>query len=307
MIKTGIVDGGSSDSAELLRILLHHPDVDLRWVMNIGHAGRHVTDVHHFLVGDTDLEFVDTPQWDNVDVVFLTGELCMDDDWMAELPESLRIINLTPRSGEADEQESGFVYGLSEANRRRLVHDCRRVVCPGDMAMALSLCLLPLAKNLMLNSDMHCTMIVGNQQGPAGSRVRMLDVDAYRGQLDEVRRLLSGVQSSYDSAIHFTAMQACYARGLLLTVYLKCAVDVVMVRQLFEQYYDDHHFTYLVDDYPDLGDVVGTNKCLLNIERDGDYLRITSAIDNRVKGGVGNAVHMMNLMFGLHERVGLQL
>lgn len=36
-------------------------------------------------------------------------------------------------------------------------------------------------------------------------------------------------------------------------------------------------------------------------------LRITSVLDPAIKGGAGNAVHLMNLMFGLHERTGLDL
>ena len=80
-----------------------------------------------------------------------------------------------------------------------------------------------------------------------------------------------------------------------------------MVRELFEQYYDDHNFTFVIDHEPMLCDVAGTNKCLIHISREGEYLRVTSAIDNRLKGGVGSAVHAMNLLFGLHERTGLML
>ncbi len=34
---------------------------------------------------------------------------------------------------------------------------------------------------------------------------------------------------------------------------------------------------------------------------------ITSVIDNLLKGGAGNAVHCMNLLFGLSEKTGLAL
>ena len=58
---------------------------------------------------------------------------------------------------------------------------------------------------------------------------------------------------------------------------------------------------------PDLKQVVNTNKCLLYLEKHDGKLLIVSVIDNLLKGASGQAVHNMNLLFGLHERVGLQL
>lgn len=310
MIKTGIVGGASASAAQLLRVLLHHPDVDLRWVMAAGHNDECVSSVHPSLVGDTDLTFCEEPseqQWQATDVVILCDDKSSDPAWLNLVPPGVRIIDLSPRYRLTDEQESGFVYGMSEINRRRMVHDCTRVTCPGELAMALLLALVPLAKNLMLNTDLHATVVVGNDQATTGSRVVMVDPVHYDGQLQEVKRVLSAVQTSFHSPIHLTAMQACFARGLLATVYFKSGIDVDMVRQLFEEYYDDHNFTFVIDHEPLLCDVAGTNKCLIHISREGEHLRVTSAIDNQLKGGVGTAVHVMNLLFGLHERAGLML
>ena len=63
----------------------------------------------------------------------------------------------------------------------------------------------------------------------------------------------------------------------------------------------------MTDKAPDLKDVVNTNKCILHLEKVDGKLLITSVIDNLVKGASGQAVHNMNLLFGLHERVGLRL
>ena len=76
---------------------------------------------------------------------------------------------------------------------------------------------------------------------------------------------------------------------------------------MYQEYYDDHSFTHIVDKNLDLKQVVGTNKCLLHLEKHGDKLLITSIIDNLLKGASGQAVHNMNLLFGLEEKVGLHL
>ena len=52
---------------------------------------------------------------------------------------------------------------------------------------------------------------------------------------------------------------------------------------------------------------MNTNKCLIHIEKHGNKLLITSIIDNLLKGASGQAVHNMNLLFGLEETVGLKL
>ena len=57
----------------------------------------------------------------------------------------------------------------------------------------------------------------------------------------------------------------------------------------------------------DLKQVINTNKCLIHLEKHGNKLLITSIIDNLLKGASGQAVHNMNLLFGLAETVGLQL
>ena len=102
-------------------------------------------------------------------------------------------------------------------------------------------------------------------------------------------------------------MRGCFSRGILAALYLDCKISLEHLRELYEDYYSDHNFTFVTDKTPDLKDVVNTNKCILHLDRIGDRLLITSVIDNLLKGASGTAVHNLNLLFGLHERVGLNL
>lgn len=79
------------------------------------------------------------------------------------------------------------------------------------------------------------------------------------------------------------------------------------LHRLFEDFYDDHNFTFIVGRPVDILDVANTNKALIHIEKNDDELTISTVIDNIVKGSSGNAIHCMNLLFGLHERTGLCL
>jgi N-acetyl-gamma-glutamyl-phosphate reductase len=61
------------------------------------------------------------------------------------------------------------------------------------------------------------------------------------------------------------------------------------------------------DETLDLKQVVGTNKCLIHIEKQGEMLLVYSIIDNLLKGASGQALQNMNLMCGIDEKAGLNL
>jgi len=76
---------------------------------------------------------------------------------------------------------------------------------------------------------------------------------------------------------------------------------------LYKNYYKDAAFTFVTDTNPDLKEVVNTNKCIVYLEKHGDKLLILSCGDNLLKGASGQAVQNMNLLFGLDEKMGLNL
>ena len=62
-----------------------------------------------------------------------------------------------------------------------------------------------------------------------------------------------------------------------------------------------------MDKSPELKQVVNTNKGIVHVEKHGNKLLIISMIDNLLKGASGQAVQNFNLMFGLDEKMGLNL
>ena len=63
----------------------------------------------------------------------------------------------------------------------------------------------------------------------------------------------------------------------------------------------------MIHSLSNLTEVAGTNKCIINIQKVGDRVVINTVIDDLIKGAAAMAVHDMNLLFGLQERVGLML
>ncbi len=319
MIKAGVIGGSDYTAGELIRLLTHHPDVELRWVNCNSNAGRRVDSVHQGLAGELNLVFTAETPLADVNVVFLCNPHGSSrpfvEEHKNEIPADLCIIDLSPDFRVEDESHD-FVYGLPELNRRRLVHDCRHVANPGSFATAIQLSLIPLAKNLLLNDDIHITGITGClgadvEPKPANLAWRNDNVTVYKpfvhAHLNEVRQSLTQLQRSFKNRLDFIPMQASFARGVYTATYLNCPVDLREIRKLYEDYYDDHNFTFISDREVDLKDVMNTNKCLIHLDKIDGKLLITTVIDSLLKGACGTAVHNMNLLFGLHERVGLYL
>ena len=79
------------------------------------------------------------------------------------------------------------------------------------------------------------------------------------------------------------------------------------LKKLYHKYYENADFTTVSEDPVHLKQVVNTNKCILHLEKHGDYLLVTSVVDNLLKGASGQAVENMNLVFGMDQAEGLKL
>ncbi len=318
MIKAGIIGGAGYTAGELIRLLINHPDVQIEWINSSSNAGNRVDAVHQGLIGETDLKFISETPFEDIDVMFCCTPHGETRKFMEahNVPENLRIIDLSTDYRHQDGSHD-FVYGLPELNRKKIVNGTKHIANPGCFATCIQLALLPLAKNLLLNSDIHVHAITGSTgagvKPGATSHFswRNDNVSIYKPfkhqHLDEIRQSLTQLQNSFKSELNFIPVRGCFSRGIFASVYLDCPLELDMVRKLYDDYYSDHSFTFVTDKMPDLKDVVNTNKCLLHLIKEGDKLLIISVIDNLLKGASGQAVHNMNLLFGLHERVGLAL
>ncbi|WP_210466374.1 N-acetyl-gamma-glutamyl-phosphate reductase [Rufibacter roseolus] len=320
LIKVGIVGGAGYTGGELLRLLVHHPHVDISFVHSNSQAGKPVTATHTDLIGDTDLVFTNELGTE-VDVLFLCvghgdAKKFLDAN---SIPDAVKIIDLSQDFRLTEKSSFGnrqFVYGLPELNREQ-IKTAANVANPGCFATAIQLALLPLAQNGSLPEEVHVSGITGSTG--AGQKLaetshfswRNNNISSYKvfghQHLDEITESLQSLQNGLDTAIRFVPYRGNFSRGILCTTYLNSDLSLEDAQTLFREFYAGHPYTLITDQNPDLKQVVNTNKCLLYLEKHDGQLVITSLIDNLLKGASGQAVQNMNLLFGLEERAGLQL
>ena len=231
------------------------------------------------------------------------------------LPDELKVIDLS-MDYRIKSNDHDFIYGLPELNRRNTCKS-RYVANPGCFATCIELGLLPLAKEHLLNGDISVNAITGSTGAgvkPSSSTHfswRDNNISIYKPfehqHLPEILQSIRQLQPDFDGEIDFIPYRGCFPRGIFATLVVKCDLDIETIYKLYESYYERDSFTHIVKRGIDLKQVVNTNKCLIHLEKHGNKLLITSVIDNLLKGASGNAIHNMNLLFGLAETVGLQL
>jgi len=318
MIRVGIIGGAGYTAGELIRLLLNHPDVEMKFIHSTSHAGDRITSVHEGLYGETDLIFTDELPLQEADVVFFCTAHGDTRKFMEshQLPENLKVIDLS-MDYRLKTERNDFIYGLPELNRRTICHS-RYVANPGCFATCILLGLLPLAKHLLLNDEVIVNAITGSTGAgvkPGATshfswRNNNLSIyKPFRHQhVPEIEQSLCQLQHSFRSEIAFIPYRGDFPRGIFATLIVKNTMSEEDLYKLYEDYYAEDSFVFLVKENIDLKQVVNTNKCLIHLERHGtDKLLIVSCIDNLLKGASGTAVHNMNLMFNLEETIGLKL
>ncbi len=317
MIRVGIIGGAGYTAGELIRLLLIHPETEIVFINSNSNAGNRVADIHTGLHGDTELVFTDKMPFDEIDLLFMCTAHGESRRFFEShvFPDELKIIDLS-MDYRIKSQYHDFIYGLPELNRRNTCKS-RYVSNPGGFATCIELGLLPLAKEHLLKGDVQVNALIGSTG--TGSKPhpslnfswRDNNISVFKPfehpHLPEIMQSIKQLQPEYDGEIDFIPYYGNFPRGIFATLVVKCDIDIETLYKMYVSYYDRDSFTHIVNTPLDLKQVINTNKCLIHLEKHGNKLLITSIIDNMLKGACGQAVHNMNLLFGLAETVGLQL
>ena len=336
MIKVGIVGGTGYTGVELLRLLVTHPEVELRAITSRSEAGRPVSELFESLRGHIDLAFSE-PDPDTLagcDLVFFaTPNGTAMRSVPALLEAGVRVIDLAAdfrlRDPAVWERWYGMphacpelleeaVYGLPERHRER-IRSARLVANPGCYPTASALGLLPLVEAGLVDAGSlvaDCKSGVSGAgrganaamlMGEVGESFKAYAVPGHR-HLPEIRQTLGEVAGG-EVGLTFVPHLVPMIRGIHATLYARLTGEVDL-QALFEARYRDEPFVDVMPAgaHPETRSVRGANQCRIAVHRpgEGDTVVVLSVIDNLVKGAAGQAVQNMNLMFGLDETTGLR-
>lgn len=209
----------------------------------------------------------------------------------------------------------GFAYGLPELHRARIVR-AKRAAAPGCFATAMQLAVVPAARAELLDGERPWILHgitgssgSGNEPKPGTHHPHRhgnlwayaLDGHRHEAELEQALAPLA-------PPLHFVAHSGPFARGIHLTCALPLArpVSTAAAREVYARAYADEPFVeVLAAGVPDLRRVAGSNRASLAVSVRGAVLTVVLTLDNLVKGGAGQALQCLNLMFGFPETWGL--
>ncbi|MGL4347319.1 MAG: N-acetyl-gamma-glutamyl-phosphate reductase [Chitinophagaceae bacterium] len=314
--KIGIAGGAGYTGGELIRLLIHHPIVQLKYVYSESFKGQPLYAVHqdmlHVNMNFSDIDFSD------IDILFL----CLSHGQSIEylkyhtIPKSVKIIDLS-QDFRLKQQANGFVYGLPELNRD-LIYKSQYIANPGCFATAIQLALLPLATDHILPKEINVFGITGSTG--AGQKptiethysMRESNLSNYKvfnhQHLHEISETLSSASATnqlFDIA--FVPLRGSLTRGIIVDIIIRTDIDILKLREKYEVYYEHHPFVCISDTPLFIKQVTNTNYCYIHLVQEGHKILITAVIDNLLKGASGQAIQNMNLMLGIEETTGLRL
>ncbi len=315
MVKVGIAGAAGYTAGELIRILIGHPGVELKYIQSESHKGQPVYQVHRDLLPCrllfSDIDFSD------IDVLFM----CMGHGMSASflntytIPDNVKIIDLG-NDFRLKKDADDFIYGLPELFREQ-ISKANHIANPGCFATAIELGLLPLASVDRLPEEITVFGVTGSTgagQKPTEETHfshRCNNLSNYKvfshQHLGEIQETLEkgGARAPYDLA--FVPVRGCHTRGIWINTVIRTDITLEGMIALYRAYYHAHPFVWISEGPLCLKQVVNTNYCYINICKQGEKTLITSVIDNLLKGASGQAVQNMNLLLGLEETTGLAL
>jgi len=336
-MKVSVIGATGYTGAELVRILLGHPEVKLGSITSKSFAGKKISDVYPNLnsdlvceeihldrvSSDSVLVFVALPHSVSMEVV---GKLYSRGKKVIDLSADFRITNPSvyekwyETTHSQKELLKEAVYGLPEIYRDE-IRKASLVANPGCYPTSVILALAPLLENELIEEE---GIIIDAKSGVSGAG-RKLTLNTHYPEINENLHPYAveghrhtpemeqelGKMAKKKINITFVPHLVPLNRGIISTCYatLKTSLKKADILGFYNDLYDDAPFVQVLSpgEFPHIKDVIYSNRCRIGIAVKGDTKRIivVSSLDNLVKGASGQAVQNMNLMLGLDERTGL--
>ena len=337
MIKVGILGATGYAGAELVRILVGHPNVKITCLTSRQYAGQRFDQIYPAMKGWVDLscELYDPDRSvSKMDVAFLALPHKLPMDIVPGLlKKNIKVVDLSAdfrfkdvktyethyQIHSAPELLNTAIYGLSEVYFDQ-IRQTNLIGNPGCYPTSILLPLVPLIKADLIDTRL---LIADSKSGVSGAgreatlathfcqvneSLKAYKVGVHR-HTPEIAAVLSD-QAGKSLSLTFVPHLVPMSRGMQSTIYTypRNRGDALAIEQCLMDFYDGKPFVRICGQTPpDTLNVKGTNCCDIGFKIDpcSGQLILMSVIDNLVKGAAGQAVQNMNIMMGFHESAGL--
>jgi len=213
------------------------------------------------------------------------------------------------------------IYALPEITGNK-IKNYKIISCPGCYPTSILLPLIPLLKENLIKKD---NIIIDSKSGYSGAgrsvhkkyknKNLYESLSAYgvgfhrhNSEIEQMLKKFTKGKFRFDFTPHLTPM----FRGILSTIYVnltKKSSQLKVIKKL-SKYYKKSDFIKILNKNKliSTNDVINTNNCFISVckTKNKNKIIILSAIDNLIKGGAGQAVQNLNLIYNFPIKSGLK-
>lgn len=334
-IKIGIIGASGYVGAELIRLLLGHPHVEIVAISSVSYEGQEIQTLYPGFRYVYEMALVDEDTVIEMsDIIFTAvphgfsqklAKKCLDKRKKCiDLGADFRLKSEADYTAwydgvfEDENLHQQAVYGMPELFRAD-IRKAKLVANPGCYPTASTLALAPV---LDIIDSQH--IIIDAKSGVTGAGKGLTDAthfpscnESFAPYKIAAHRHLPEIEQTLTNAckkpvqITFVPHLLPVNRGILTTIYATLTTDetVAELKKRYDAFYQEEYFVRVLndDEIANINTVRLSNYCDISIHLDqrNKQLIIISAIDNMVKGAAGQAIQNMNIMCGLSEIAGL--
>ena len=339
MSKINVLIAGSTGyiGVQLTKILVNHKKVNIKYLCGSSSIGKKIS---YF---DKSLSKYKLPKIIkfnknlllNVDVIFAAlpngetqkiSKLLLKKNTLIDLSADFRLkktsdfLKWYKIKHSANNMIKNSIYALPEIKRNKIKNK-KIISCPGCYPTSILLPLIPLLKKRLISNN---NIIIDSKSGYSGAgrgvhkkyiRKNLYEsLSAYgianhrhNSEIQQELDLCSGKKNNFHFTPHLTPM----FRGILSTIYIDLIKGVTKnkINSVLNKYYKKEIFVSIAkpDTLLSTNDVINTNNCIISVckSKHRRKLIILSVIDNLIKGGSGQAIQNMNILYNFKENEGL--
>ena len=339
MRKLNVLIAGSTGymGVQLIKLLLKHQNINIKYLCGKSSVGKKISFYDSKLVNKKLPKIVKFNKsfLKNVDVIFsalpngeaqLLSKNLLSKNLLIDLAADFRLDDPNEYkkwykiNHQAKNNIKKSIYALPELNKKYL-KNYKIIACPGCYPTSILLPLLPLLKNNLISEK---NIIIDSKSGFSGAgrgvhkkyakknlygSLSAYGVGFHRhnSEIEQELKKVCKKKIEFNFTPHLTPM----FKGILSTIYLNIPkkISAKKIYSKLKKFYNNSQFIKIAkfDSPISTNDVINSNNCLISIckTKYKDKIIILSAIDNLIKGGSGQGVQNMNIIYKFPESRGL--
>ena len=340
MRKLNVLIAGSTGyiGVQLVKLLSNHQNINIKYLCGNSSVGKNISFFDKTLKNRKLPKIVkfNKSYLKNVDIIFTALPNGEAQEISKHLLVNNRLIDLAADFRLEDPKEykkwykinhqakyniKNSIYALPEIRKKHL-KNYKIIGCPGCYPTSILIPLLPLLKKKLISQK---NIIIDSKSGYSGAgrgiHKRYANKNLYESlsvygigwhrHNSEIHQEISKIYKKkfeFSFTPHLTPM----FRGILSTIYLEKSKNInikKILNYLKKTYRRDIFIKFAKLNAPiSTNNVINTNNCLISVcqSKYNNKIIIISAIDNLIKGGSGQGVQNMNIIYNFPESRGLK-